>query len=43
MSKHYSCQSTYQFFTLVGLPTSKQSDQGSHFMSGLFQQVVCTS
>ena len=29
-----------RFFTLVGLPKSIQSDQGSNFMSGLFQQVV---
>ncbi|XP_063408799.1 uncharacterized protein LOC134692279 [Mytilus trossulus] len=29
-----------KFFTLVGLPKSIQSDQGSNFMSGLFQQVV---
>ena len=28
-----------KFFTLVGLPKSIQSDQGSNFMSGLFQQV----
>ena len=27
-------------FTLVGLPKSIQSDQGSNFMSGLFQQVM---
>ena len=29
-----------KFFTLVGLPMSIQSDQGSNFMSGLFQQVM---
>ena len=29
-----------EFFTLVGLPREIQSDQGSNFMSGLFQQVV---
>ena len=29
-----------KFFTLVGLPKEIQSDQGSNFMSGLFQQVV---
>ena len=29
-----------KFFTLVGLPKSIQSDQGSNFMSGLFQQVI---
>ena len=29
-----------KFFTLVGLPKSIQSDQGSNFMSGLFQQVM---
>ena len=28
------------FFTIVGLPKEIQSDQGSNFMSGLFQQVV---
>ena len=27
------------FFTLVGLPEELQSDQGSNFMSGLYQQV----
>jgi len=29
-----------KFFTMVGLPRSSQSDQGSNFMSGLFQQVM---
>ena len=29
-----------KFFTLVGLPKSIQSDQGSNFMSGFFQQVM---
>ena len=29
-----------KFFTLVGLPQSIQSDQGTHFMSNLFQQVL---
>jgi len=29
-----------KFFTLIGLPKSIQSDQGSNFMSGLFQQVM---
>ena len=29
-----------QFFTFVGLPKSVQSDQGSNFMSGIFQQVM---
>ena len=29
-----------QFFTRVGLPKSIQSDQGSIFMSGVFQQVM---
>ena len=28
------------FFTFVGLPKSVQSDQGSNFMSGIFQQVI---
>lgn len=30
-----------KFFTLFGLPKSVQSDQGSNFMSGIFQQVLC--
>lgn len=29
-----------KFFTFVGLPTFIQFDQGSNFMSGLFQQVM---
>lgn len=29
-----------KFFTFVGIPKEIQSDQGSNFMSGLFQQVV---
>ena len=29
-----------KFFTLVGLPKSIQSDQGSNFLSGFFQQVI---
>ena len=29
-----------KFFTFVGLPKSIQSDQGSNFMSGIFQQVT---
>ena len=29
-----------KFFTFVGLPKPVQSDQGSNFMSGIFQQVV---
>ena len=29
-----------RFFTFVGLPKSVQSDQGSNFMSGIFQQVM---
>ena len=29
-----------KFFTFVGLPMSVQSDQGSNFMSGIFQQVM---
>ena len=29
-----------KMFTLVGLPKSIQSDRGSNFMSGLFQQVM---
>ena len=29
-----------KFFTLVGLPSSVQSDQGSNFISGVFQQVM---
>jgi RNase H-like domain found in reverse transcriptase/Reverse transcriptase (RNA-dependent DNA polymerase)/Integrase zinc binding domain/Integrase core domain len=33
-------KSLTKFFTLFGLPKSVQSDQGSNFMSGLFQQVM---
>ena len=33
-------QALIKFFTLVGLPKSIQLDQGSNFMSGLFQQVM---
>ena len=29
-----------RFFMFVGLPKSVQSDQGSNFMSGIFQQVM---
>ena len=29
-----------KFFTFVGLPKSVQSDQGSNYMSGIFQQVM---
>ena len=29
-----------KFFTFVGLPKSVQSDQGSTFVSGIFQQVM---
>ena len=29
-----------KFFTFVGLPKSVQSDQGSNFMSGVFEQVM---
>ena len=29
-----------KFFSFVGLPRSVQSDQGSNFMSGIFQQVM---
>ena len=29
-----------KFFSFVGLPKSVQSDQGSNFMSGVFQQVM---
>ena len=29
-----------KFFTLIGLPKEVQSDQGSNFMSGIFQQVM---
>ena len=31
------------FFTLVGLPRTVQSDQGSNFMAGVFQQAKCMS
>ena len=30
-----------KFFTIVGLPKTIRSDQGSNFMSGVFQQVMC--
>jgi len=30
-----------RFFTFVGLPKSVHLDQGSNFMSALFQQVMC--
>lgn len=33
-------QALTKFFTLVGLAKSIQSDQGSNFMSGIFQQVM---
>ena len=33
-------QALIKFFTFVGLPKSVQSDQGSNFMSGKFQQVM---
>ena len=33
-------KSLIKFFTFVGLPKSVQSDQGSNFMSGIFQQVM---
>ena len=33
-------QALTKFFTSVGLPKSIQSDQGSNFMSGIFQQVM---
>ena len=29
-----------KFFTFVGFPKSVQSDKGSNFMSGIFQQVM---
>ena len=29
-----------KFFTFVGLPRSVQSDEGSNFMSRIFQQVM---
>ena len=34
------CKALIHFFTLVGLPKAIQSDQGSNFMSGIFQQVM---
>ena len=34
------CQALVHYFTLVGLPKSIQSDQGSNFMSNIFQQVM---
>ena len=33
-------QALTKYFTLFGLPKSIQSDQGSNFMSGIFQQVM---
>ncbi|CAB4005595.1 Retrovirus-related Pol poly, partial [Paramuricea clavata] len=33
-------QTLTNFFTLAGLPKSTQSDHGSNFMSGLFQQIM---
>ena len=33
-------KSLTKFFTLMGLPSAIQSDQGSKFMSGVFQQVM---
>ena len=33
-------QALTKYFTMVGLPKSIQSDQGSNFMSGIFQQVM---
>ena len=33
-------KSLSKFFTFVGLPKSIQSDEGSNFMSGLFQEVM---
>ena len=29
-----------KFFAFVGLPKSVKSDQGSNFMSGIFQQIL---
>ncbi|XP_071845114.1 uncharacterized protein [Apostichopus japonicus] len=34
------CKVLIKFFTLVGLPKSVQSDQGSNFMSRVFQQAM---
>ena len=34
-------QALVKFFTLVGFPQTLQSDQGSNFMSHVFQQVMC--
>ena len=36
----YIAESLITFFTLVGLPSLTQSDQGSNFMSNLMQQVT---
>ena len=30
-----------KFFTMVGLPREIQSEQGSNFTSGVFQQIIC--
>ncbi|KAL5017725.1 hypothetical protein ScPMuIL_005193, partial [Solemya velum] len=37
---HNIVKALVKFFTLVGLPKAVQSDQGSNFMSGIFQQVM---
>jgi len=37
---HTVIKTLIKFFTLVGLPKHIQSDQGSNFMSNVFQQVM---
>ena len=37
---HTVIKALIKFFTFVGLPKSIQSDQGSNFMSGVFQQMM---
>ena len=34
------CEGPFKFFALVGLPKIVQSDQGTNFMSNVFQQVM---
>ncbi|PWI46234.1 hypothetical protein CEE45_17880, partial [Candidatus Heimdallarchaeota archaeon B3_Heim] len=40
ITTHAICKALIKFFTLVGLPRSIQSDQGTNFMSRTFQQVM---
>ena len=40
MSGHFDVNKTYHKILTIGLPKSVQSDQGSNFMSGIFQQIM---